>query len=257
MVVKTNGWTSLVDYPLADFGVEFKSELNIEDYFSFLEEYLILSDLYSICKIDLEGDIKQYLSYLRRTWKYFGILRPTYLPGYKYYSAELNNPFTLLAFYENGQIVQKEVCLIGNNSFNASYVSLSNEGGYNFYNRVNFNSRSSWNKNNLLPPLVVDLLGVMKGKKNEHHSITGSIKSDIWLDKVGQLKLWNQDGTEWRFAEEEDNSELALLNTPRLNSFLRGLKELGIKYGGEWFFESGIEVVDDHAIPINGKVIYS
>lgn len=258
MAVKINGWTSLIEYPLIDFGIEFNEVLSIEKHFAFIEEYLILSNLYSICRIDLEGDFESYLKYLKNTWSSLGILRPSYLPGYKYYSSQFNEPFTKLSFYENGEIVQKEVCLIGNNGHEACYISIDQRAGYFYHKEVNC-SNPPWIKNHLRTPVSLTLFGAKKGEviNPRHNSLVGTIQSDIWIDKVGQLKIWNEQGTEWSFAPEVDNSEIALLNTPRLNSFLRGLKELGSKYGGKWFFESDIEVIDNHAIPIKGEIIYS
>ncbi|WP_367392019.1 hypothetical protein [Lewinella sp. LCG006] len=69
-----------------------------------------------------------------------------------------------------------------------------------------------------------------------------------------------------------DNKILAYRNTPRLNSFLRDLRQLVDKYGCKWEFESEGKllhynyrwdysfpfesVYNDHCIPLDGKIIY-
>jgi len=57
----------------------------------------------------------------------------------------------------------------------------------------------------------------------------------IWLDKTPNFKFMNKDG-EVTFFEFSDNKEIAYQNTPRLNSFLRDLKALILKYGGSCTF---------------------
>lgn len=256
MAIKKNYWTSLEDYPLADFGIEFPNELDIEDHFAFMEEYLTITHTYSICKIDLENDTENYMAYLRDTWKRFGLFRPSYLPGYKFYSSQFNNSFTKLAFYENNQVVQKEISLLDNENFNAVYLGIKKLRQYYFFDTSSFDTRSNIVSNTLLPPVSISLLGKVKGKPFPHNEIVGSIRNDIWLDKVNKLKIWNDNGSSFEIIEETDNTELAKLNTPRLNGFLRDLRNLGNKYGGTWFFESNIQVVDEHAFPIKGDFLY-
>jgi hypothetical protein len=55
-----------------------------------------------------------------------------------------------------------------------------------------------------------------------------------------------------------DNSELAYLNTPRLNSFLRDLKKLCFAYGATGFeFENlGLNDFCEDGVMFNGEVIY-
>jgi hypothetical protein len=55
-----------------------------------------------------------------------------------------------------------------------------------------------------------------------------------------------------------DNSELAYLNTPRLNSFLRDLKKLCFKYGAtEFQFENlGLNDFCEDGVMFNGEVVY-
>lgn len=256
MAVKKNSWTSLIDYPLADFGIEFSNELDIDQHFAFIKEYLTITQIYSICKINLENDHEDYINYLEDNWNRFGLFRPSYLPGYKFYSFQFNDPFTQLAFYENNMIVQKDIGLIDNDNFDAIYLGIKKIRQNYFFDGSSFENRRTTGSNNLIAPISISLLGKVKGRTIEHNDIVGSIRSDIWLDKVDKLKIWNDDGSSFEIIEETDNTELAKLNTPRLNGFLRDLRNLGNKYGGKWFFESNIQVVDEHAIPINGEVFY-
>ena len=52
-------------------------------------------------------------------------------------------------------------------------------------------------------------------------------KTDIW-----QPKLFNVSG--------DDNLELAMCHTPRLNRFLADFKRLTLEFGGEWVYSDGI-----------------
>lgn len=65
----------------------------------------------------------------------------------------------------------------------------------------------------------------------------------IWLDKTTNFKFMNEEGKIILF-NFLDNKEIAYKNTPRLNSFLRDLKELILSYGGNCLlcdYESYIE----------------
>ncbi len=55
-----------------------------------------------------------------------------------------------------------------------------------------------------------------------------------------------------------DNSDLAYLNTPRLNSFLRDLKKLCFEYGANEFeFENlGLNDFSEDGVMFNGEVVY-
>ena len=257
MAIKRNYWTSLVDYPLADFGIDFSNGLNIEDHISFVKEYLILSHKYAICKVDVGNDSNSFFEYLLESWNKTGMFRPSYLPGYKYYSTQFSLPFTSLSFYEKESIVQRDVSLICNNSFTASYIHRLQMGGMCFIEAENIEV-PKWISNHLRAPVSFTMYGAERDKESDSRfrSLTGSVRSDIWLDRVNKLKVWNEDGSSYEIIEESDNTELAMLNTPRLNGFLRDLRMLGDRYGGTWFFESNIQVVDEHAIPINGEVLY-
>jgi hypothetical protein len=77
---------------------------------------------------------------------------------------------------------------------------------------------------------------------------------NLWIDnkktkrdpEIGGKNLW------------VDNSELAYLNTPRLNSFLRDLKKLCFEYGATGFeFENlGLNDFCEDGVMFNGEVIY-
>ena len=77
---------------------------------------------------------------------------------------------------------------------------------------------------------------------------------NLWIDnkktkqdpEIGGKNLW------------VDNSELAYLNTPRLNSFLRDLKSLCFKCGAtEFEFENlGLNDFCEDGVMFNGKVVY-
>jgi hypothetical protein len=82
-----------------------------------------------------------------------------------------------------------------------------------------------------------------------------------WNGKVSQSI---RDGYRPEFYTKNiDNSELAYLNTPRLNSFLRELKKLCLFYGGEFTFENLIDEdpnkpswINENGILMNGEIIY-
>lgn len=70
------------------------------------------------------------------------------------------------------------------------------------------------------------------------------------------LRLENKKCNEFEYAV--DNSELAYLNTPRLNSFLRDLKKLCFEYGANKFeFENlGLQDFSENGVLFDGEVIY-
>jgi hypothetical protein len=72
---------------------------------------------------------------------------------------------------------------------------------------------------------------------NGCQDFTISLHSDIWFPRV----------VGWLDSEEPfyDNSELAALNTPRLNRFLQRTKELILSLGGEW------ELVGEKPVPVD------
>lgn len=81
-----------------------------------------------------------------------------------------------------------------------------------------------------------------------------------WNGKVSQAI---KDGERVEFRQKNiDNSELAYLNTPRFNSFLRELKKLCLHYGAEFTFENLIDEdpdkpywINENGILINGEII--
>jgi hypothetical protein len=72
---------------------------------------------------------------------------------------------------------------------------------------------------------------------NGYQDFTISLRSDIWFPRV----------IGWLDSEEPfyDNSELAALNTPKLNRFLQRTKELILSLGGEW------ELVGEKPVPVD------
>lgn len=102
------------------------------------------------------------------------------------------------------------------------------------------------------PPFKVELR-----EKKEEIILTCHIDNDIfnsWIDnkktksapEIGGKDLW------------VDNSELAILNTPRLNSFLRDLKRLCFDYGSNVFeFENlGLNDFCEEGVEFDKKVVY-
>jgi hypothetical protein len=94
---------------------------------------------------------------------------------------------------------------------------------------------------------------------------------DFKFNIISHLNIWFETS---RLKEGifYDNKILAYRNTPRLNSFLRDLRQLVDKYGGKWEFESEGQlmhynygwdysfpfesVYNDHCVPLDGKIIY-
>ena len=253
MAMKKNGWTTFDNYPILNFGIDFGREWSIEEHFSFIEPYLELTTKYAICSVDLIEDSSSFISYLHNTWKSSGIFNPSYLVGYKHYSSQFNHPNTSIEFFEDGEIITKNINMICNDEYQACYVETISSGGFYFFKGRNLDSKT-WVKNHLRPPIQININPKTEGMSFPHNSLVGEIRCDIWLDSVNQLKIWNPDGSSYKFAGEMDNSDLAIRNTPRLNRFLKDLKHLGEKFGGKWFFEpNGINVCEDFAILIDNK----
>ena len=103
-------------------------------------------------------------------------------------------------------------------------------------------------------------------KLNPHGSIPirvellkreGKLKLLCYLDNdVFNLGLENKKCREFEYPV--DNSELAYLNTPRLNSFLRDLKKLCFEFGATDFeFENlGLNDFTENGILLNEEVIF-
>lgn len=103
---------------------------------------------------------------------------------------------------------------------------------------------------------------------NEYMSIYIKTSSDClfpilfpWNGKVSQ-SIDNGERPEF-YKKNIDNSELAYLNAPRLNSFLRELKKLCLFYRAEFMFENLIDKdsnkpywINENGILINGEIIY-
>ena len=83
------------------------------------------------------------------------------------------------------------------------------------------------------------------------------IKLLCYLDNdVFNLSLENKKCRE--FVYPVDNSELAYLNTPRLNSFLRDLKKLSSEYGAtEFNFENlGLQDFSEKGVLFDNEIVY-
>ncbi|TDW52803.1 hypothetical protein EV144_1011496 [Flavobacterium sp. 270] len=86
---------------------------------------------------------------------------------------------------------------------------------------------------------------------------TKGIQLYYYLDNdIFNLRLENKKCYEFEYPI--DNSDLAYLNTPRLNSFLRDLKKLCFEYGADDFkFENlGLEDFSENGVLFNGEVLY-
>lgn len=258
--MKNNNWTTFNDYALADFSIEFQSQATIEMMLKVAEELIGISNKYSICQIDIDGNKSDYLNYLKYTWNSLGYIYPYYLPGYKYYSSSFKCPSTKLSFFEKGEIVENFVSEICNINGQSGYLSLAKKFDRYTFLHNNFDNKY-WE---LLSPITIGMNCHRANQKGySPWGISGCLRTDIWLEKIGAMKVFDENGnSEWK--QNLDNTELALLNTPRLNSFLRDLKELAKKFDGVWIFESEkgflhsrVEVYENHAIPIGGEVIYA
>jgi hypothetical protein len=89
-------------------------------------------------------------------------------------------------------------------------------------------------------------------KKAEEIKLVCYLDNDIF-------NLWiDNKKTKDEFERPVDNSELAYLNTPRLNSFLRDLKKLCFEYGAiDFEFENlGLQDFSENGVLFNGEVIY-
>ncbi|WP_375604933.1 hypothetical protein [Flavobacterium davisii] len=95
-------------------------------------------------------------------------------------------------------------------------------------------------------PIRVELL-----KREDKLELLCYLDNDVF-----NLGLENNKCREFEYPV--DNSELAYLNTPRLNSFLRDLKKLCFEYGAtEFEFENlGLNDFCEDGVMFNGEVIY-
>ncbi len=85
-------------------------------------------------------------------------------------------------------------------------------------------------------------------------SIVFCSDSNIWFDEVDSENIIAYSENK---EENEDNIELALLNTPRLNSFFREIKQVTEKLGGKWSLETNYpDKVTEDGILIDGRIIY-
>jgi hypothetical protein len=127
---------------------------------------------------------------------------------------------------------------------------------FNFYKKLRpdkytnpHGKENYWKKQdeNTLPIVITHRRKVyMKSKRRGYDAISGEVyefmlTSDIWFPRV----------VGWMDSEEPyyDNSELAALNTPRLNRFLQRVKELTLSLGGKWeLVGEKPEVVDEYDI---------
>lgn len=252
--MKINGWSTTEKYSKLEFGLEFARDWSIEEHFSFVELYLELTTKYSICYMNIEKENQSYLDYLKFTWNSYGRFVPSNLVGYKHYSGDVNFPITTIGFFKDEAIVLKDVNLLYNDKFNACYIESIKEGKWHLFKMKNTAGEYFSGSR---PPIRIDLNRKIKGHSMSHNDLIGEIRCDIWFDHVRNLKIWNQDGSDYERVGDVNNTELAMVNTPRLNSFLRDLKKLGEKFNGKWFFEpNGFNAYEDHAIPINGEILY-
>ncbi|MBF7093175.1 hypothetical protein IUY40_16710 [Flavobacterium sp. ALJ2] len=96
-------------------------------------------------------------------------------------------------------------------------------------------------------PLRIEMI-----KKTEEIEVVCYLDNDIF-------NLWiDNKKTKCEFEKPVDNSELAYLNTPRLNSFLRDLKKLCFDFGANDFeFENlGLQDFSENGVLFDGEVIY-
>jgi hypothetical protein len=164
MAIKKNGWTSNNKHGITDFGIEFNSDFSKDAYFLMVEEILQLTEKYSICKVDIDNDYLGYMKHLDFTWSNLGYFAPFYLPGYKFYSEQFSKSFTNLYFYENGELVNRDVSLLGNILFEPSYITIKENKGFYFFEWIN-SDLSEWMQNYLEAPISISLFGMKKGEK--------------------------------------------------------------------------------------------
>ena len=262
-VEKRNFWTTFPDEPLADFAIEFRECITIKDAFDILEQISALTDKYGICKVDFDGGYLGYLDFLKKRIEYQGFISPYHLPGYRYYSNDFKNPLTELCFYEGGKVISKFVSEICNINFESSLISLENTHGRGRFYFENYDPRYG----ELMPPVSLNMGKLCKEEGTlSFWSITGTLNSDIWLEQVSFLKVHDKEG-QVKQIEPSNNQELAYLNTPRLNSFLRGLEHIAKQYHAEWYleFESGVRsyivknlkgTLSAIGFPLDGTVVY-
>jgi hypothetical protein len=125
-----------------------------------------------------------------------------------------------LSYYDpDGQIVTEWI-----EWFSTLHVELRSEKYVNT-NKLNLLLSSS-------SPITIEY-----NHNNKYQDFIISLHSDIWFPRV----------VGWLDSEEPfyDNSELAELNTPRLNRFLQRTKELILSLGGEW------ELVGEKPVPVD------
>ncbi|MFT6336058.1 MAG: hypothetical protein ACJATI_002813 [Halioglobus sp.] len=131
-------------------------------------------------------------------------------------------PSILFFFDEKGDIQKKPICDV-KNIHKTCTVDCATE--YSNY-----------------PPLIFNGLG----------GIGIYLRTNLFFSKVNKKDTLNEFGD----RVEVDNSELALLNTPRFNSFLRDLMSLCEKFNINLQFESEHPNVIKEGILLDGELIY-
>ncbi|MCO7224372.1 hypothetical protein [Pleionea sp. CnH1-48] len=81
------------------------------------------------------------------------------------------------------------------------------------------------------------------------------IKSDVFLQEFWNKKLKYSSNSELH-THYVDNSDLAYLNTPRFNSFLRDFKKLMRSYGGTFSTDLLTEYTSESGILLGNEVVY-
>lgn len=90
----------------------------------------------------------------------------------------------------------------------------------------------------------------------------------IWMDKTPNFRYMNKNG-DIEFFEYSDNKDIAYKNTPRLNSFLRDVKNVILEYGGKctiYDYESYLktnnnpkheaEALNKKGLCLEGRILY-
>ncbi|MDR7212129.1 hypothetical protein [Flavobacterium piscis] len=111
---------------------------------------------------------------------------------------------------------------------------------------------------------VVKLLGTGQRSKANLPDTHIALRTDAFFELLNSNTIENED----LYAQEDlikfkdacangiDNSELAYLNTPRFNSFLRDIKKLNKFCGRKLKFEGSDENVNDNGILLDEQIIY-
>lgn len=215
---------------------------------AFYDDYIDISQRHGIGEIIPQPFLERYHIDLKKVYKQlneeFIILNDciALFPLGNIHRTTLSKEFSWLLPFANKYTLLSAEGQLMNDYFVFSKKNIATRIKHTQYKKIPYDD---WN-------FVFDEYGEALPLKDESDiGFTISIHSEFWFQKVffGRNKTWET---------ADDNSFLAYHNAPRLNSYLRDLKDIWVnKYG--WTFEKEMGwyyAANEHGIWLDGQIIY-